>query len=229
MKVLACLAVLPVIFTGWLWHTDRSIQSRLAPIASEIAGRPVAVDCQGFIGSLLDAQARGGSVTFGPDGVPEGRIFLTREQCERLRGFDGSAYHSELDCLRTIDWSQPEAIPLGGPCYAKAAPTVYALLVLAHEAYHTTGVMQEALTNCYAIQSMGYAAVRLGAAQDEAVLIARAMAALEPYQSGEYGMPDCVAGAPSDLWPETPEFPTELPVAPAHGKGGVRGIASGAV
>ena len=98
--------------------------------------------------------------------------------------------------------------------------TIYAVLVLAHESYHTGGVADEAAANCFAIQAMAWTAMQLGAAAGEAELLARAMEALEPRQGGEYGTAECHAGGKLDLHPETPAFPTEQPVAPPLGRGG---------
>jgi hypothetical protein len=229
VRVVACVAAVPVLLAGWLWLGDRAIERKLGPVASEIAGREVRVDCQGLFGSLLDAQAREGEVSFDASGRPEPRLFLTRRTCKQLKAFSGRAYHGELDCLRGVDWSAPAAIMPDSSCYAESSATVYALLVLAHEAYHTAGVANEATTNCYAIQSMAYAATRLGGSEEEGRLAALAMAALEPYQGGEYASHECVAGGKLDLWPETPSFPTEAPLRPARGRGGAVGVASGAV
>lgn len=228
MRLLACLAAVPALFAAWLWYTDRSIQHRLEPVASEIAGRQVKVDCQNLAGELLDAQVREGEVRYSAAGIPENRLFMTRKQCGRLRAFSGHAFHREVACLSGIDWDRPTPLHPGDGCYEKAASTIYALLVLAHEAYHTAGVTNEALTNCYAVQSMAYAAVRLGGDEREAALIARAMLALLPLQAGEYAMPDCTAGSAHDLWPETEAFPTESPLRAPMGRGGMSGVASGA-
>ena len=51
--------------------------------------------------------------------------------------------------------------------------------------------------------------------------LARAMAALEPGQGGEYGTAECRAGRRFDLHPETAAFPTEHPIVPPLGHGGV--------
>jgi hypothetical protein len=75
---------------------------------------------------------------------------------------------------------------------------------------------------------MAYAANALGAEPHEAEAIALAMVHLLPLQRGSYQTTDCVPGSGLDLNPGTPRFPTELPIAAAHGKGGRRGIASGA-
>jgi hypothetical protein len=47
------------------------------------------------------------------------------------------------------------------------------------------------------------------------------MEALEPRQGGEYGTAECHAGGKLDLHPETTAFPTELPISPPLGHGGV--------
>jgi hypothetical protein len=154
--------------------------------------------------------------------VPEGRIFLTHPTCDRLQAFAGRRHHGELDCLRSLDWDRSLPLVPGTACYDAASRTVYALLTLAHEAYHTAGETDEAVTNCFAIQAMAFTAMRLGAPQQEAELVARAMAALEPLQGGGYGTDRCHAGTELDLHPETPAFPTELPVAAPRGDRGVR-------
>ncbi|HJU48638.1 MAG TPA: hypothetical protein VJ689_10905, partial [Gaiellaceae bacterium] len=209
MKALACVLALPLAFVGWQWWGDHSAERALSPVASEIAGRRVTVSCQSLWGSLLDVQARHGEVRFDAAGVPEPRIFLTRDTCRRLRAYRGHARHLALDCLRSLDWQAAQPLSPTSACYAESSDTIYALLVLAHEAYHTAGVTNEATANCYAIQAMAYAAVRLGAAEDEARLTARAMAALEPYQRGAYATSECRHGTALDLRPETPDFPSE--------------------
>ena len=220
MKVLACVLVVPFALVGWQWWGDRSTEHMLAPVVSEIAGRPVDVDCQSVWASLLDAQWREGEVHFDASGAPEPRIFLARSACQRLHAFRGHARHQELDCLQSLDWRAAIPLRLDSPCYHAAADTIYALLVLAHEAYHTAGVRNEAQTNCYAIQALAYAATQLGAAEAEARRAALAMAALEPYQRDDYATTDCRAGARLDLHPETPEFPSEAVLAAPRGLGG---------
>jgi hypothetical protein len=220
VKLLAVVLAIPTLLVGWQWWSDARTESRLRPVASAIAGRSVEVDCQSFWGNLLDAQARHGEVWFGPDGVPEPRIFLTHPTCEQLEDFAGKSHHSELDCLAEIDWNVATPLPLESECYGRSSETVYALLVLAHEAYHTAGVREEAVANCFAIQAMAWAASALGAPQEEAERVALAMAALEPHQRGPYATGDCRRGSEIDLHPETIAFPTELPLAPPHGLGG---------
>lgn len=228
MKVLAVVLVIPAVVLTWQWWGDTRTERRLAPIVSEIAGRDVAVDCQTLWGALIDPLPRHGEVLFDGNGIPEARIFLTHETCDRLADFAGRARHDELACLSAVDWSALPTGPFARPCYERASDTVYALLTLAHEAYHTAGVMNEAVTNCLATQAIGYAAAALGADPREGRDAARAMAGWLPFQRDPYRIGDCVAGGPHDLAPETPDFPTEAVVVAPRGAGGVPGLASGA-
>src|SRR5215203_2217043 len=145
MKTLAVLLAIPTLLLGWLHLRDGRIESKLEPVASAIAGRDVSVDCQGYFGSLVEGQARHGEVRFDAAGEPEPRIFLTRSTCGRLRRF-ASGTRGELACLAELDWARPTPLVPGGPCYEQASPTIYAVLVLAHEAYHTAGSTDEAAT-----------------------------------------------------------------------------------
>jgi len=228
VRLLIVVLAIPASLLAWQWWSDRSTEQTLTPVVSVIAGRDVAVDCQSFWGSLIDPLIRHGEVRFDASGVPERRIFLTHQTCDRLAAFSSNGRHVELDCLRGIDWHAPSTFAPGHECYATATPTIYALLTLAHEAYHTAGVVNEAVTNCLATQSLGYAAAALGAPEDEALGAAAAMAALLPHQRGSYRTTECGAGSRLDLFPETPAFPNEVPIKPHAGKGGVEGLATGA-
>jgi hypothetical protein len=212
VRVLAVVLLVPTALIAWQWWSDARTEARLTPVASAIAGHDVDVDCQGLWASLLDAQPRQGEVLFDPSGVPESRIYLTHAICDRLWAFAGKGRHSELDCLASVDWRI--ASPVGSPCYRQSAKTIYALLTLTHEAYHTAGVTAEAQTNCYAIQALAWTAAALGSDPREAERVAFAMAALEPHQRLGYATDRCRAGTEFDLHPETPDFPTEWPLAP---------------
>lgn len=228
MRILAAVLAIPMVVLVWQWWHDGSTERTLAPIASEIAGRDVAVDCQTFWGALIDPLPRHGEVVFDRNGIPEPRIFLTHDTCKRLAAFAGRMHHDELDCLGQASWVVGRANPFGNPCYHESSETVYAILTLAHEAYHTAGVRDEAVANCYATQALAFAALRLGSADAEARAIAAAMAALLPFQGDAYRTTECVAGSRLDLHRETPAFPSEdAPVAPL-GKGGTRGLVAAA-
>jgi hypothetical protein len=222
VRTLAVILALPFALIGWQWWSDHSAEQTLAPVASEVAGREVEIECQSVWANLVDALPRHGEVLFDANGVPEARIFLTHQTCDRLQGFADASHHGALDCLRTLDWSQTTPLSPGSGCYDSSSKTIYALLTLAHEAYHTAGETNEMVTNCYAAQAIAFVAVRLGAEQHEAELAAQAMVALEPLQGGGYGTDRCRAGTELDLHPETPDFPTEHPIVAPHGYRGAR-------
>ena len=224
MRALAAIVVVPVLFVGWQWWSDHSLEQRLRPIASGIAGRNVEVDCQSVWGELLDVQAREGEVYFDASGSPDRKLFLTRRICKRLRGIANSTSHDELDCLQDVDWNAPDPLPLPSRCFARASETIYAVLILAHESYHTAGVRDEATTNCFAIQAMAWTATQLGIPDNQAEQLARAMESLEPEQPSGYETTECHAGLRLDLHPSTPDFPTEHPLAPPLGAGGTPSI-----
>jgi len=76
--VVAGLALLtPLALRTW-------IESRISSAASNVVGVPVEVECQGFGGAFVDAGAEFGYVAFGPDGVPERKTLIKREQCRDL-------------------------------------------------------------------------------------------------------------------------------------------------
>jgi hypothetical protein len=220
MRFLAAIVAVSVLLGAWLVWSDHSLEQRLQPIASGVAGRSVSVDCQSFLGSLVDVQVRDGEVHVDAEGRPAAKLFLTRPTCQQLRGLAEPAPHRQLDCLPSIDWASPDPLPFGSPCYERASETIYAVLILAHESYHTSGVLDEATTNCYAIQAMAWTAVQLGASVREAELAALAMETLEPKQDTGYATSECHAGGTLDLHPETPDFPTEHPIAAPRGAGG---------
>ena len=56
----------------------------MAAVATELAGRPVGVRCQGFFASMLDIGERAGEVQF-PSGRPPDHMFLTRDTCGALK------------------------------------------------------------------------------------------------------------------------------------------------
>ena len=80
--------------------------------------------------------------------------------------------------------------------------------VLAHEAWHLQGVMDEAATECRSLQTMAWTAQQLGATAEQGHAMARAQ-----YEGGYREMParyqdaGCVDGGPLDLRPDDPRFP----------------------
>ena len=175
---------------AWAWshHVHAADEHALAAVASEIAGRPVGVHCQGFFGSLLDINDRTGEVQFPPDGRPQDHMFLTRDTCKALKRFRTGHRRLTLAAAGAIN-------------------------TLTHEAFHLRGVRNESTTQCFAIQTDAWTLVRLGGTPEEGAAAASLLLAQQPNLPSEYQSPECRAGGALDLHPGTPAFPTESPIA----------------
>jgi hypothetical protein len=185
VRTLAVIAVL--IVAGWAWshHQHTADEHALARVAGEIVGRPVGVHCQGFFASLLDINDRTGEVRF-PPGKPPDHMFLTRDTCKALKRFRTG--HRRLT--------------LG---------TAEAINALTHESFHLRGVVNEAATQCYAIQTDAWTVVRLGGTPEQGAAVASLVYAQQPNMPSEYQSSDCRAGGSLDLHPDTAAFPSEDP------------------
>jgi hypothetical protein len=87
----------------------------------------------------------------------------------------------------------------------------WAILTLAHEAIHVWGEVNEAKTNCWALQRENYTAERLGATPAEAASITKDTASsyypwLEKNQP-DYWSAECRAGGKMDMTPSDGMFP----------------------
>jgi hypothetical protein len=155
-------------------------QQRLDRLASEIVGRPVEVRCPNAVSAALDASPDDGSVVF-QNGRPADYADVDRYVCKGV--------------LRFGD---------GGRDFR----AIQSLLVLAHEAFHMKGYRDEAVTECYALQTVPPLAERLGATPGEASAVARfALANVHSQLPGSYHSPECRDGGALDLRPADPVFP----------------------
>ena len=76
VKAGAAAALLALLaWWGATWHDTRTNERRLGAIASQIAGRPVAVRCPGPVGRLIGWDIVEGSVRFGAV-APEGEVLF---------------------------------------------------------------------------------------------------------------------------------------------------------
>lgn len=160
--VVAGLALFtPLVLRVW-------VESRISSAASEVVGASVEVECQSFGGAFVDAGAEFGYVAFGPDGVPERKALIKRDQCRDL-----SAY------LRS-DKESP------------STEQIVAVHTLTHEAIHMSGVTNEAETECNAVQRDAEMARALGASPDAATRLANTYWTVHyPRLTTEYRSADC--------------------------------------
>jgi len=135
-------------------------------------------------------------VEFSPHGRPADEAKLSSGTCSRLR----SILHGEiagLGCLASA-----------GDCPEEVREAAVAVNVLSHEAWHLAGERDEAVTQCYALQTNADTALRLGASPEDA----RAVAAfvfgdVQPALPPEYRTSECHDGGPLDLHPERTAWP----------------------
>jgi hypothetical protein len=154
----------------------RAAQERhLGGAASELAGARVAVRCQSFGGAFVDAGPELGYVRWRADGKPEPWTLIKRDQCRHMAAYARSD---------------------------KRRPTrdqVVAVHVLTHEAMHLSGRLDEAATECAAVQRDAHTARLLGAsAAAAAELAADYWSNIYPLMPDRYRSGDCRPGGGLD-------------------------------
>jgi hypothetical protein len=197
---LALVAALLGAVAWWYadWQDLRGNERRLSVIASQIAGRDVRVQCPGPIGRLLGWDIVEGSVRFDAVGTPQNETKIRKQSCAELDALAEGRRGDELACTARA----------GIACGRHGRATVLAVDVLAHEAWHLRGVIDEGETECRSLQTMAWTAQQLGATAEQGRALARAQ-----YDGAYHDMPEpyrhggCVDGGPLDLRPDDPRFP----------------------
>lgn len=191
------LAVLLVVVgalsaLGFARHEQRiREQDQLASIASDLAGRKVAVRCPSFLAGLVDVHGEAGRVQFDDSGSPVDHTDLSPETCKALRHLD----HVDFGCLER------------GDCGLSQFSAGWAAHTLAHEAFHLRGFQDEGVTECYALQNTAYVAERLGVPTRQAEVIqAWLYNRGYPNEPADY-QSSCHDGGPLDLRPQQSRFP----------------------
>jgi hypothetical protein len=196
-RILACLAALAAL--GFYVGPHRALQAdeaELARIATVIAGRDVRISCPGTLAALTEATAQDGSVLFSAEGTPADEAKLSSQTCSMLRGFLHGGVGG-LDCL-----ARQRACP------RDVRDVAIAVNVLSHEAWHLAGVRDEAVTQCYALQTNAGTALRLGAGRDDARAVASYIVReVQPVLPADYRSSDCFDGGPLDLHPDRQSWP----------------------
>jgi len=164
-------------------------EETLAAIASQIAGRPVSIKCQGVLSDAIDVSGGGGEVLFDARGRPADVAELKRSVCTQLSEFPSTVGDTRYGCLVSAT-----------SCPRDIDGYVEAIHTLTHEAWHLRGVQDERIAECYALQTDQHVAAHLGAGKS----LARAIAvyyASEKYTrlSSTYQTPACRNGGRYDL------------------------------
>ena len=104
MRPLLAVALLTVLLPGLaLWHQYRQDghERALGAIASELAGRPVDVRCQGLLSDLRDVSWQAGEVIFDHTGAPPDETTLKRSTCRQLADYP-AARERRFGCVHRI-------------------------------------------------------------------------------------------------------------------------------
>lgn len=192
----ALVLMIPLLlFSAWQYTRREENEGRLALVASEVALRDVDVSCPGFWTRLVEITPNAGWVDFDEHGKPSDETSLSAATCSSLeRVWRGK--HGSFRCLLVDD------------CDSKKLGAVSGIVTLAHESWHLRGIVNEAQTQCYAVQTTEAVARSLGVAPADAALIAaRVTLADARAPAGEYHSAQCRPGGAYDLRRDTAAWP----------------------
>lgn len=181
-------SVSPRLPAAWQGEPVTRNANGYAAVASAIAGRTVSVRCIApeKIASGLPDGSLGLVQFFGS--TPGDVAYLDPSVCDEL---------AILAPLTTGD-----RLCLAGPRAASCATgaAAAALDILTHEAFHLAGVRNEAATECFALQTVAFAARAFGLDRIDAEALAHSAAASrEPALGDNYRSASCRSGGPLDL------------------------------
>jgi hypothetical protein len=204
MPVWAKAAVAAVLLIPTVtWLVDRqdrvSLQNRLAPVASEIAGRQVEVRCPGVFGRLLaPGDTAAGVVSVDAEGRVSDHTDLRTATCKELDALVDGGRERQLACAER-----------SSSCGDDVQTLAWAIGTVAHESVHLRGILDEALTECYAMQYLAVAAQRLGATPQQARNLALLHWETSPGKKpDQYQVPaGCEDGGRFDARPADPVWP----------------------
>jgi len=189
--------ILPVSWGVATYHRI-TLQNKLSPIASEIAGRQVGVHCPGWLGRIMaPADTTAGVVSVDADGRVADRTELRTRTCDELGAVLAGGRERELACAAR-----------SSSCGDDVQQMAWAINTLAHEAIHLRGILDEGVTECYAVQNFALTAQRLGVGPAQARNLA-----ITHWETSREKLPDrylaagCENGGPLDLRPADPIWP----------------------
>jgi hypothetical protein len=191
IKLLLGLALVGVLggFTYREANRYQSIEEKLGALASLVARRDVDMRCKSMVKDAVDVSDAHGSVEFDANGRPADVATLRRGVCSTLRRFPKEHTQERYRCLLT-----------GTTCDDHVVAAVKALHAVAHESWHLSGIKDEKIAECYALQITAWFAQRLGAGAAQARAIAAYVAReIYPSLSADYQSGDCTNGGRYDL------------------------------
>jgi hypothetical protein len=185
-------------FQAWWFQRQTPTETRLEELASEIAGHPVDVYCPSLWKRLIDVSSFQGEAYLDADGVGT-HATLVHDICKTFERLPGRGF-PDLACLEDGE----------GSCDAWRNDVALAIHVLSHESWHLAGILDESITECYAVQTDAEIAKRFGASRADGETLAAfhlrrgPTAALPQYRISTA----CAAGTGLDLHPETDAWPS---------------------
>ena len=196
MRVVLVLMIPLLLLSAWQYTRREENENRLALVASAVAMRDVDVSCPGFWARLVEITPNAGWVSFDEHGRPSDETSLSASTCGSLERVWRGKQRS-FACLLT------------GGCDRKTLDAVSGIVTLAHESWHLRGILDEARTQCYAVQTTEEVALRLGLGAQDARAIALRVAADDARAvNDEYHSSHCMPGGLYDLRPETLAWPS---------------------
>jgi hypothetical protein len=196
MRVVLVLLVPLLLFSAWQYSRREENENRLALVASAVALRDVDVSCPGFWTRLVEITPNAGWVGFDEHGRPSDKANLSAATCSSLE----HVWRGKQRSFRCL---------LAGACDDGTIEAMYGIVTLAHESWHLRGIVDEARTQCYAVQSVEEVARGLGVPSADARMLAVRVALDDAHMPvGEYHSGQCRPGGAYDLRPDTPAWPT---------------------
>ena len=196
VRVVLILLLPLMLFSAWQFTRREENENRLALVASAVASRHVEVSCPGFWTRLVEITPNSGWVDFDEHGRPGDKTSLSASTCRGLeRVWRGD--QRSFGCL------------ISDTCDEDTLRAVWGVVTLAHESWHLRGITDEAITQCYAIQTVEQVARRLDVSAQNAHVIA-VWVALEDAAAptGQYHSLECRPGGQYDRHPATPDWPS---------------------
>jgi hypothetical protein len=182
------LAIFLLALGALLWPQVRArqVERKVAPLVQGLAERDVSARCPRYITAIF---TNVGSVSLDANGNPIDRTDLTGPICDALRHFYTDAGRAEMQCLVT-----------DGRCRDSARETVIALSVVAHEAMHLRGVLDEGAAECASIGAGERTAELTGLTPEQGRMIGYLhLRALNPSTPPEYAVSPGNCDAAQDL------------------------------
>lgn len=133
------LAIFLVALAALLYpqYKARTVEAKVKPLVAGLSQRATGARCPRYITAIF---TNVGSVSLDSSGNPSDRTDLTGPICDALRHLYTDAGRAEMRCLVT-----------DGRCSDAAVRSVIALSVVAHEAMHLRGILDEDAAECASI------------------------------------------------------------------------------